>query len=439
VTPCGATDGKLLTGCEFGTDGASAGVDSLTSWTRTARRTTAKIDSIQAPPVGSIHAYATSAGRRYRVVYRKPDRKQGQKRGFRTKRDAELYLAEMEVSKARGNFIDAASARVSIDALATPWLDSQGHMKHSAYRTVESAWRVHVQPKWGSRSVGSIRHSEVQAWVADLGRARKATTVIRAYGVLAAILDVAVRDRRISANPARGVNLPRKVPKRRLYLSHAQVEALAQASGENATIVHLLAYTGLRWGELTALKVRDADVLRRRLSVVENAVAIGGVVHVGTPKSHQARSVPFPEFLEVPIARLCEGRLPDDLLFEAETGGHLHRPNTSVNTTSWFLRALAAAGLERMTIHDLRHTAASLAISSGANVKAVQRMLGHASAAMTLDVYADLFDEDLEAVSTALNKARSAAIVAIPLPPAGVEVSGIAHLPLNIKEVSASV
>jgi integrase len=78
-----------------------------------------------------------------------------------------------------------------------------------------------------------------------------------------------------------------------------------------------------------------------------------------------------------------------------------------------------------MTIHDLRHTAASLAISSGANVKGVQRVLGHASAAMTLDVYADLFDDDLEAVSTALNTARSAAFVAIPLPPAGLQDSGI--------------
>lgn len=130
--------------------------------------------------------------------------------------------------------------------------------------------------------------------------------------------------------------------------------------------------------------------------------------------------------------------MPDDLLFEAETGGHLHRPNTSVNTTSWFLRALAAAGLERMTIHDLRHTAASLAISSGANVKAVQRMLGHASAAMTLDVYADLFDEDLEAVSTALNTARSAAIVATPLPPTGSQVTDIAQLPRKVGGGGAS-
>jgi integrase len=85
-------------------------------------------------------------------------------------------------------------------------------------------------------------------------------------------------------------------------------------------------------------------------------------------------------------------------------------PRASGSSRSWFVRALDDAGLERMTIHDLRHTAASLAISSGANVKAVQRMLGHASAAMTLDVYADLFDDDLDSVSTSLNAARAAAI-----------------------------
>ena len=67
--------------------------------------------------------------------------------------------------------------------------------------------------------------------------------------------------------------------------------------------------------------------------------------------------------------------------------------------------------IPRVTLHDLRHTAASLAVSAGANVKAVQRMLGHASAAMTLDVYADRFDDDLDAVAEALNQAVSAAVV----------------------------
>ncbi|MFK3671805.1 tyrosine-type recombinase/integrase [Leifsonia aquatica] len=60
-----------------------------------------------------------------------------------------------------------------------------------------------------------------------------------------------------------------------------------------------------------------------------------------------------------------------------------------------------------MTIHDLRHTAASMAISAGANVKAVRGMLGHASAAMTLDTYADLFDDDLDSVSDRLDQTRA--------------------------------
>ena len=73
----------------------------------------------------------------------------------------------------------------------------------------------------------------------------------------------------------------------------------------------------------------------------------------------------------------------------------------------WFAKAVAESGVPRTTPHDLRHTAASLAVSAGAKVKAVQKLLGHASAAMTLDIYADLFDDDLEAVATALDHARS--------------------------------
>ena len=70
----------------------------------------------------------------------------------------------------------------------------------------------------------------------------------------------------------------------------------------------------------------------------------------------------------------------------------------------WWERALDAAVVEWMTPHDLRHTAASLAVSAGANVKAVQRMLGHKSAAMTLDTYADLFDDDLADVAERMNQ-----------------------------------
>ena len=118
---------------------------------------------------------------------------------------------------------------------------------------------------------------------------------------------------------------------------------------------------------------------------------------------------------------------PDELIFPAETGGYL-RPGNS--RSGWFAGACKRARLEdasdaaeatargegirvvmpRVTPHDLRHTAVSLAISAGANVKAVQLMLGHASAAMTLDTYADLFDDELDDVASALDSSRELAL-----------------------------
>lgn len=343
--------------------------------------------------------------------------------------DAEIRLAEVEVWKAKGDYVNPADAQVTVAAIATPWLAGREHeMKASSYRSLASAWQIHVEPKWGARRVGSVRYSEVETWVAELTRDRSATTVLRAYGVLAAVPDVAVKDKRISRNVARGVTLPRKVAKSKPYLTHRQVAA----ESAHPALVTFLAYTGLRWGEATALRVRHVDALRRRVSVEENAVMVGTVIHVGTPKTHETRSVPYPAFLSESIAKLWEGKVRDDLLF-GDGRLHMRLPNSR---DGWFAAAVrraledeARAAVEakargegepvrmpRVTPHDLRHTAASLAISSGANVKAVQRMLGHASASMTLDTYADLFDDDLDGVATALDQARRAAGVANLLP-----------------------
>ncbi|HEY8318688.1 MAG TPA: site-specific integrase [Amnibacterium sp.] len=229
--------------------------------------------------------------------------------------------------------------------------------------------------------------------------------MLRVYGVLAGVLDVAVKDRRILSNPARGVNLPRKVRREHRYLTHEQVHALALASGEHRALVLVLAYTGLRWGEAIGLRVRDLDLERRRISVSTNAVEVGREIQVGTPKTHKRRVVPFPRLLESALLEQVAQRDGEELLFAGRDGFHMRRVRVSGGSRSWFKTALTQAGLEPMTLHDLRHTAASMSISAGANVKAVQRMLGHASAAMTLDIYADLFDDDLNAVSDRLDDA----------------------------------
>ncbi|OUM42893.1 site-specific integrase [Arthrobacter agilis] len=375
--------------------------------------------------MATVEPYDTKGGRRYRVIYRTPERKQTSKRGFRTKRDAELFLASVEVSKARGEFIDAGAARVTIGQLGPDWLRRQSHLKPSSYRPVEAAWRNHVLPEWGGTPVSEIRKTAVQQWVSGLTtgeeeampprKPKSATVVIRAYGILAAILDGAVDDRRVLSNPARGVVLPRKGKKAHVYLSHAQVHLLAEES-KHETLVLTLAYCGLRWGEAVGLRVRHLDMLKRRIRVEENAVEVGGRVEVGTPKNHKRRTVPFPRFLAEPLARQCEGKGRDDLVFPGEDGGYLRSTRVQEDRGGWFSGAVKRAGIPRITPHDLRHSAASFAVSAGANVKAVQRMLGHSSAAMTLDIYADLFDADLDAVADALDHAVSAAGVAKRLP-----------------------
>jgi integrase len=361
--------------------------------------------------VATINSYQTANGNRYRVRYRTPDQRQTDKRGFRTKKAAEAFANSVEVAKLKGEYVAPSNARVTLGELGPAWLARQrGHLKPSGYVVMETTWRLRVKPRWGDTAIGDIRPSAVQAWLSDLGRETGdakpvgAAVVKRTHFVLARILADAARDNLIAKNPTADVKLPRTTRKRPVYLTHGQVAALAAAAGEWEGLVLLLSYCGLRWGEAIGLRVHDLDMLRKRASITENAVQSGTGMHVGTPKGHKQRTVPLPEFLLPYLARQCEGKDRDGLLWPDDVGGHSRRPHP---TSGWFAKAVTASGVPRVTPHDLRHTAASLAVSAGANVKAVQKMLGHASAAMTVDVYADLFDDDLEAVATALDQART--------------------------------
>lgn len=367
---------------------------------------------------GSIEPYDTAKGRRYRVRYTTPSGKRTDKRGFKTKREAEIFRAEVTVAVASNTYLDPMLGRKTVGAFAEQWKTGRlARLKPSSRNTMETSWRVHVEPQWGARGVASIRASEVEDWVSALlsptanRKALGAQTVRRCIFVLSSILAIAERDGIIRSSPTKGVQLPAKRSKPKRFLTHQQVECLAAAAPGRETIMLLLAYTGLRWGEISALRVRHLDVLRRRMLIEDNAVLVKGVYEIGTPKHGSSREVPIPVFLVAPLARLCEDKTRDAFLFSdgAAPMPYPHR------TSGWFVKAVVAAQdadrtFPTITPHDLRHTAASLAISAGANVKAVQRMLGHASAAMTLDVYAELFDDDLESVATKMADARAAAV-----------------------------
>ncbi|MFW0790057.1 tyrosine-type recombinase/integrase [Gordonia sp. CPCC 205333] len=205
------------------------------------------------------------------------------------------------------------------------------------------------------------------------------------------------------------MELPKKVNRRKVYLSHDQLHRFADEVGKTAidaakraTLVLTLGYCGPRWGEATALKVRDFNALRHRFLFQDNAVEVDGEIREGSTKGGDERTAPISTFLVDAIAKVCEGKGPDDLIFDHPDGGFLLLPPYE---RGWWQQSVKGAGIPRITPHDLRHTAASLAVQAGANVKALQRMPGHKRATETLDIYADLFDDDLEGIADRLDEA----------------------------------
>jgi integrase len=348
-----------------------------------------------------------------------------QVKGFARKVDAQRWIDAATTGLTSGSYVDPRAGLVTVGALHAAWSSSRARTKQTTEAKVESSWKAHVCDRWATVPVADVHTSAVRAWVATMAKdGRQAATIETALGVLRMVLETAVENRQITRNPCEKVLGPRRKHADRGYLTHSQVAALAESisvrsyvlrGGRTVDVVHddfgtvvkFLAYTGLRWGEMAALKVGSFDMLRRRVNITEAVAEVKGHVVWDTPKGHERRSVPFPAFLAEPLATLMVGKSRDDLVFAGEKGAVLR---VSTFRPRLFAPAVARCrSLDDMfptiTPHDLRHTAASLAISAGANVKAVQTMLGHKSAALTLDTYAGLFGDDLDGVSAALDRA----------------------------------
>lgn len=384
--------------------------------------------------MASISKYKSKAGVRWRAQFTKPDGTRGSKRGFATKTEAADWVAKHDASKSTGEWVDPARGRVKLSEIGTRWLATQKppRLKASTYRVTESTWRMHVLPKWGKRQVASIRKSEISEWLSGIEAGP--STKRRAHLCLSQILAMAVDDGCIARNPAAGVKLPPKAAPRKVYLSLAQVQRLADEVEEHHRVkVWVLATVGLRWSELAGLQVGDIDLEQRRIHIQRGAVTIEAhegrkrEVVVDSPKSYTSRKVAVPSFVCDMLEPLVQDRRADEWVWTRRGGGG---PMVKLNTDGWYNTALlrlrapetkekarAEARLpesrrksledERfpwVTPHGLRHVAASLMVRSGASVLTIQRQLGHTSAAMTLDEYADLFDGDLDVVADAMEQ-----------------------------------
>jgi integrase len=338
---------------------------------------------------------------------------------FQLKDAAQAHLDRVTADVVKGEYVSPRKAAVTFGAMATEWLagkelDGKGGRAPKTVAGYRSLLDKLILPRWEDTKLKDITHADVQRWVSGLsvngsvrteGNGLSASRVIQAHQCMSAVLKYAIRTERLSKNAATGVELPRKMAAEHRYLTHAQLlrlaDVLTDAPGNLGTLTLVLGYCGLRTGEARALRARD--VKDHTITVRASVSKVDGKGYVkGDTKNHRTRWVPVPEFLWESV-EACAGS-PDTLVFPGRDG-YL----TDFEYRRWFNPAAEKIGVPGLTPHELRHTCASLAISAGANVKAVQRLLGHETAAMTLDEYGHLFSDDLTKVAKSLNRAARTA------------------------------
>lgn len=285
----------------------------------------------------------------------------------------------------------------TVDDLVEAWVESKGHRAPATQAAARDAKAV-VLARWSGYEPAQIEHDDVQAWLSGLQSKHgpaSASKRQKALQCLSGALAIGVRRKMLPANPCDGVSVP-KVPSREgRFLSLDDVQLIVDKVRTHAieldydpaplaAMIWLMATTGLRVGEVCKLTVGSVDASRRRLRVV-------------LAKGAKSRNVPVTQFV---LDQLDLERPRDAPLFPAPRTGKHFTPTPW--RRRWFNPAVEEAGLGEVHPHDLRHTAVSQAIHSGASIYDVQQMCGHSRPSTTLNIYGHLLDGHLDDVAARL-------------------------------------
>ena len=338
---------------------------------------------------------------RWRARYRGGD---GRERShtFDRRSDAERWLAERLSEVATGAWVPPERARVPFGDYAERWLESHPG-KPKTIASYRSILDCHVLPKFGTRPVASIERPAIRKFVADLAADGKAPNTVRSVlNVIKAVFTYTVEAGGLRSSPAARVSAPRgKRPELRIA-TEAEVAALADAiDAPYATLVYFAAYTGLRAGEIAALRIRDLDLMVGRVHVRSSVAEVHGELVYGTTKSGKDRTVSLPPFLRDMLTAQVAAYAtdPDAWVFQSGDGAALRQ---SFWYRRYFRPAADSVGLEGLRFHDLRHTCAAFLIASGAHPRALMERLGHHSITITLDTYGHLLPSLDDALTGAL-------------------------------------
>lgn len=335
---------------------------------------------------------AVPGGHKARIRY--PNGKTRSKT-FPTIREARAWLRRTRTEIDDGTYVPDSRGKLLFADWAEQFVAMSVDLAAGTINRRGSDLRNWVLPEFGHRTLGSITQPEVRAWVAAMTKAGcNAGSVKLRYETLSTIMRAAVDADLIRRSPCFRVGLPRYERSEMRLLSLRDIVNLSDAIHPRYKALVLLAGTGgLRIGELGALRGKRLDFKRGTVEVAENLILDNGRPEFGPLKTKAShRKVPLPHqtvaALEDHVETFGVGR--EDLVFTSVTGAIL-RPYQF--RRRHFNEAAELSGLAPLRPHDLRHSAISLWIASGANPKAVQVKAGHASIKVTYDRYGHLFPD----------------------------------------------
>jgi integrase len=339
---------------------------------------------------------ADTGANRFQGRYRDPFGRKQAAGTFSTRRAALKAALQAEGTVENGTWVDPRAGRLTFREYAEEiWLPSR-HVELTTRAGYASYLRNHFVPYFGPMPLARIMPSTVQGWVTlAVGQGLSPHSIAKYHVMLHSVFARAVRDRLIAFNPCADIELPKVVTKKTRTLTPEEFTAiLAEMDPRFKALLMTAIETGLRWGELIALRPRHVDFARRTITVEETIVEISRrdsptgerMIVKPYPKDDESRTLRVSQaLLDVIAARITElGLARNDLLFpSSERAGGQPLSRATFNTRYW-RPAVARAGIDfAARMHDLRHAHASWLLAGGADLKAVMDRMGHAQITTT--------------------------------------------------------
>lgn len=308
----------------------------------------------------------------------------------RTQKEAYEKLRELIAEYSNVELTE--NSRITVEAWMQKWMDEYMlfSIREQTWKSYESVIRLHIIPNLGNKKVASLTTSVVQKFYNKLLSEGKSGSLVRdAHLILHQAMDVAVKENLISKNPTNGTKIPKVEYKPKNILNETQMEMFMEAIKQDELwydFFYTEITTGLRRGELCGLKWCDFNETTGQLNVVRTVTTHkGGGLKAGETKTEKGTRTIYLPPSTVKLLSERKPKVSSEWIFP-----NFYNNAKPINPATAYSRLktiLKKAGLPSIRFHDLRHTFATHALSSGVDARTLSGILGHTNASFTLDTY----------------------------------------------------